>query len=157
MSDYAKVNLREVEDQAPSFGLAEMGESRFARRALGAETVGLAYYVVLPGQRQPFGHCHSEDEEIYVVLSGSGRARVGDEIVELGRFDALRVAPAATRAFEAGDDGLELVAFGSHHEGDCVRSQGELLPCGLYPTVVASRRSTGSRDSRPPSRCPGSS
>lgn len=112
------MNLREVEDQAPKFGLAELGQSRFAREALGAESVGLAYYVVAPGQRQPFGHHHAEDEEIYVVLSGSGRARVGDEIVELKPLDALRVAPSVTRAFEAGADGLELLAFGGHHEGD---------------------------------------
>ena len=124
MSDFAKANLRQVEDQAPKFGLAEMGESRFARGALGAESVGLAYYVVSPGQRQPFGHHHQEDEEIYVVLSGSGRVRLGDEIVELAPYDAVRVAPSVTRAFEAGDDGLELLAFGGHHEGDAQMVQG---------------------------------
>lgn len=115
---YTLKNLKQVEDQAPNFGLAEMGESRFAREPLGAQSVGLAYYVLSPGKRQPFGHSHKEDEEIYVVLSGSGRARLGEEIVDLKPFDALRVAPSTTRAFEAGDDGLELLAFGGHHEGD---------------------------------------
>jgi len=39
------------------------------------------------------------------------------------RLDAVRVSPAVTRAFEAGPDGLEVLAFGPHHEGD-----GELIP-----------------------------
>jgi mannose-6-phosphate isomerase-like protein (cupin superfamily) len=74
--------------------------------------------VLKPGKRQAFGHSHDDAEEVYVVLSGGGRMRLDDEIVEIGRLDAIRVAPAVKRAFEAGPDGLELLAFGAHHEND---------------------------------------
>jgi mannose-6-phosphate isomerase-like protein (cupin superfamily) len=116
--DYAIENLRTLDDAAVQGGLSEIHEARFARKALGAEKTGLALYVFHPGKRQPFGHHHTKDEEIYVVLSGSGRVRLDEEIFDVKAFDAVRVAPTITRAFEAGDDGLELLAFGGHHEND---------------------------------------
>jgi mannose-6-phosphate isomerase-like protein (cupin superfamily) len=78
--------------------------------------------VVRPEQRQGFGHKHDKAEEIYVVLSGSGRAKLDDDVIDLGTMDAIRVAPNVTRAFEAGSEGLELLAFGPRHDGD-----GELV------------------------------
>jgi mannose-6-phosphate isomerase-like protein (cupin superfamily) len=119
---YTIKNLQEVADSAAKFGLGELGEAHFAREELDAEATGFAYYVLKPGKRQAFGHKHDEAEEVYVVISGSGRARFDDEITEIGRLDAMRVAPPVVRAFEAGPDGLELLAFGTHHAGD-----GELL------------------------------
>jgi uncharacterized cupin superfamily protein len=116
--DYAIENLRELDDSAVKFGISEIHEARFGRHALGCETTGVAYYVFRPGKRQPFGHHHTEDEEVYVVLSGSGRVRLDDQVVDVKPFDAIRVAPSVTRAFEAGDEGLELLAFGGHHEND---------------------------------------
>jgi mannose-6-phosphate isomerase-like protein (cupin superfamily) len=116
--DFAIENLQELDDAAVAGGLSEIHEAHFARQALGCETTGLAYYVFKPGMRQPFGHHHELDEEVYVVLSGSGRVRLGDEVIGVKPYDAVRVAPSVTRAFEAGDDGLELLAFGGHHEGD---------------------------------------
>jgi uncharacterized cupin superfamily protein len=116
--DYAIENLRELDDAAVAGGLSEIHEAHFARKALGCETTGVALYVFKPGRRQPFGHHHTQDEEIYVVLSGSGRVRLGDDVRDVKAFDAIRVAPSVTRAFEAGDDGLELLAFGAHHEND---------------------------------------
>jgi mannose-6-phosphate isomerase-like protein (cupin superfamily) len=74
--------------------------------------------LVKPGKRHAFAHRHQEAEEVYVVLSGSGRVKLDDEIVEVGPMDAIRVAPAVTRAFEAGPEGLELLVFGPRHEGD---------------------------------------
>jgi uncharacterized cupin superfamily protein len=123
MAGHKIVNLREVEDFAPEHGFGERQEARFAREALGCEQVGVSLQRVKPGQRQGFGHRHGADEEVYVVLSGSGRAKLDDELVELGPMDALRVAPEVARSFEAGDDGLELIAFGTHREGDA-----ELVP-----------------------------
>jgi mannose-6-phosphate isomerase-like protein (cupin superfamily) len=52
------------------------------------------------------------------VLAGSGRVKLDDEIVEIEALDAIRVAPGVTRQFEAGSDGIELLAFGQRHEGD---------------------------------------
>jgi quercetin dioxygenase-like cupin family protein len=118
MSDYAKVNLTEVEDSAPKFGMGEVQESRFARAALGCEAIGLTYYKVKPGQRLGFGHHHDTIEETYLVLGGSGRFKLGDEIVEVAARDAVYVPPQTMREWEAGDDGLEMVAFGGHSEGE---------------------------------------
>jgi mannose-6-phosphate isomerase-like protein (cupin superfamily) len=111
-------NLREAEDLALKHGFSETQEARFPRGDLDAETTGLAYLVLRPGKRQPFAHRHNEAEEIYVVLSGGGRARLDDEVLEVGAMDAIRIAPQVTRAFEAGEDGLELLVFGPRHDGD---------------------------------------
>jgi mannose-6-phosphate isomerase-like protein (cupin superfamily) len=112
LAAYSKLNLREVEDAAPRFGFDDVLEARFAREALGCEKVGLALERLKPNARGPFGHRHREQEEIYVVVGGSGRVKVGDEIVEVRPWDAIRVAPQTMRQFEAGPDGLELLAFG---------------------------------------------
>lgn len=115
---YTIKNLREVEDQAPKFGFEELQEARFPGRDLQAETIGMAFHRVKPGQRQGIAHRHQQAEEIYVVLAGSGRIKLDDEIREIGPLDAIRVAPAMARAFEAGPEGLELIVFGPHHTGD---------------------------------------
>lgn len=124
---YSIKNLREIEDSAVKFGYSETQEARFARKDLGAEATGLAYHVLRPGKRQAFAHRHGEAEEIYVVLSGSGRIKLDDELADIGPMDAIRVAPRVARGFEAGDDGLEVLAFGPHHESD-----GELIKEGFW-------------------------
>jgi uncharacterized cupin superfamily protein len=119
---YTIKNLNEVEDQAPRFGFDEVQEARFPYRDLGAETIGMAFHRVKPGRRQAFAHRHQEAEEIYVIVSGAGRMKLDDEVLDVGALDAVRVSPEMARAFEAGDDGLELIVFGPRHEGD-----GEVL------------------------------
>ena len=114
MSAWTKTNLGRVEDSAPPHGFEELLEARFANEALGLELTGLSHQYVKPGMRLPFGHTHSVQEEVYVVLCGSGNLRVEDELVELGgRLDAVRVGPGVWRGLEAGPDGLELLAFGA--------------------------------------------
>jgi mannose-6-phosphate isomerase-like protein (cupin superfamily) len=114
MAGYTHSNLREdVEDSAPKFGMSDTGEARFASRDLGLQTSGVSLQRLNPDVTQPFGHTHHEQEELYVVLAGSGRAKLGDAIVELRPFDALRVEPDVTRAFSAGPDGLEFLAYGA--------------------------------------------
>jgi mannose-6-phosphate isomerase-like protein (cupin superfamily) len=115
-------NLRDSEDMAPKFGFDAVQEARFPGRDLDAETTGLGFMRVKPGQRQAFAHRHDEAEEIYVVLSGSGRIKLDDEIADIGPLDAIRIAPGVARSVEAGDEGIEYLAFGPHHEGD-----GEIL------------------------------
>lgn len=119
---YAKKNLREVEDAALSRGLADTQEARFPRRELGAEQTGFNYLIVKPGRREGFAHRHRKAEEIYVVLAGSGRVKLDDELLELAPLDAVRVSPGVARMFEAGEDGLEVLVFGPRVEGD-----GELV------------------------------
>ncbi len=115
---YTIRNLDETKDSAPQFGFAELGEAHFPREELDAETTGLAYHVLRPGRRQAFGHRHENAEEVCVVLEGSGRIRLDDEIREISRHDAIRIAPSVTRAFEAGEEGLTLLVFGPRHESD---------------------------------------
>jgi quinol monooxygenase YgiN/quercetin dioxygenase-like cupin family protein len=124
MKGCAIVNLEEVEDQAPKFGFGEMGEARFARGDLGSSTVAISLQRLRPGVRQAFGHSHNRDEEVYVILRGSGRVAVDDQIHEIRTYDAIRVAPGSMRAFEAGDDGLEILATGAHTAGDAQMAPG---------------------------------
>ena len=119
---YTIKNLRDVQDVAPKFGYDEVQEARFPQKDLDSETVGLAFHRVKPGRRQAFAHRHREAEEIYLIISGEGRMKLDDEVIDVAPMDAIRVAPTVARAFEAGDDGLELVVFGPRHAGD-----GEVL------------------------------
>ena len=113
MAGYSVVNLKQVEDQAPKFGYAPHLQSRFARKALGLENSGISHFTIAPGFRVPFGHHHADQEEVYVVVAGSARIKLGDEIVDLGAWDAVRVPPEVTRGMEAGPDGAEVLAFGA--------------------------------------------
>ena len=113
MAAYTVVNLMEVEDQAPKFGYAPNLESRFARKSLELENSGLSHYRVAPGYRVPFGHRHAEQEEVYVVVSGSALVKLDDEILELAQWDAVRIPVGVMRSFGAGPDGAEILAFGA--------------------------------------------
>ncbi len=124
---YTIKNLRDVKDMAPDFGYDQVQEARFAGKTLEADDTGLAFMRVKPGQRQAFAHRHDNAEEIYVILSGSGRIKLDDEIVPVSELDAVRIAPGVVRALEADEDGLEYLAFGTHHPKD-----GELLKDGFW-------------------------
>lgn len=113
MAAYTKVNLRsDVEDMAPKHGMEGI-ESHFARTNLELANSGLSLFRLDPGYRAPFGHTHSEQEEVYVIVSGSARVAIGDEVVEAGQWDAVRIAPGELHGMEAGPDGAEIVAFGA--------------------------------------------
>jgi mannose-6-phosphate isomerase-like protein (cupin superfamily) len=119
---YTHKKLTEVKDSAPEFGMEDVQEARFAKDDLDAEDTGVSHYRLKPGKRTPFGHKHEQAEEVYVVLGGSGRIKLDDEIVELEALDAIRIAPGVIRAFEAGPGGIEVLAVGPRHDGD-----GELI------------------------------
>jgi quercetin dioxygenase-like cupin family protein len=119
---YTIKNLRDTKDSAPGGGFAEFGEAHFPREELGAEATGVAYHVLKPSKRLPFGHRHNQAEEVYVVLSGGGRMRLDDDTVDVSELDAIRVAPAVARGFEAGPQGMSVLVFGPHFDKD-----GELL------------------------------
>jgi mannose-6-phosphate isomerase-like protein (cupin superfamily) len=109
---YTLKNLKQVDDSAPAFGMSPDLEARFARKPLASKKIAVSYQRLLSNVRVPFGHTHAGQEEIYIVLSGGGHAKVGDEIVELQQWDALRVDPETMRAIEAGPDGIEYIAVG---------------------------------------------
>ena len=118
MPDYTIKNLREVKDVAPDGGVSDYLEARFAHEDLDSERSGISYQVMKAGQRQPFAHRHGEMEEIYVVISGTGRVKLDDQLEDVGPFDAIRIAPSVVRAFEAGDDDLVLLVFSPRAKGD---------------------------------------
>jgi mannose-6-phosphate isomerase-like protein (cupin superfamily) len=114
MANYTKKNVRtDVENQAPKFDMPPEMEARFGRTPLEGETLGLSLMKLAPSFRIPFGHKHSGQEEVYVVVRGSGRVKVEDEIVELEEWDAIRFDKDTMRQVEAGPDGIEYLAFGA--------------------------------------------
>jgi mannose-6-phosphate isomerase-like protein (cupin superfamily) len=115
---YTLKKLTDVEDSAPRFGFDDAMEARFVTSHLDAEHTGVSYHRVKAGKRQGFAHRHGRAEEVYVVLSGSGRIKLDDDIVEIAALDAIRVAPSVVRSLEAGPDGLEFLVFGPRYDGD---------------------------------------
>ncbi len=112
------INLDEVDDVAPANGFGDRWEARLAREALSADQTGVTHFRLRAGKRSPFAHRHAAAEEIYVILSGSGSVKLDDSISDVRPLDAIRVPAEVVRAFEAGPDGLEFIAFGPHHAGD---------------------------------------
>lgn len=111
MSNFAIVNLMEIEDAVA--GRAQGVEGRFARKHLDSEHLGVSHFRYGPGVRASSAHSHREQEEVYIVVAGSGRILLDDQVRELRQWDVVRVSPAVVRAMEAGPDGLELIAVGS--------------------------------------------
>ena len=110
MSSFATINLLEVED---SVGDRAPGiEGRFGRKHLDSRDLGISHFRYAPNLRSPVGHSHREQEEAYVVVAGSGRVLLDGEVHELRQWDVVRVAPEVVRSFEAGPDGLDLIAIG---------------------------------------------
>ena len=124
MSDYTIKNLKDLDDVAAARGATTI-EARMGRSAIDSDQLGVSYFRYDAGVRAPYGHRHQVQEEAYIVVSGSGRVKLEDEVVGVQQWDVVRVAPTVTRAFEAGPDGLELIVVGGSRpeEGD-----GELVP-----------------------------
>ena len=123
MANYTITNLKQdVEDTAGA--RTSSVEGRFARKYLDSRDIGISYFRYAPGFRSPVGHRHREQEEVYVILSGSGRVKLEDELRDLRQWDVVRVAPEVGRAFEAGADGLEMIIAGSARPED---GDGELI------------------------------
>ena len=111
MPGFTVKNLKDVDDSAADRGSGL--EARFARKHLDSDHLGVSYFRYDPNFRTPFGHRHREQEEAYVVVAGSGRAKLEDEVIELREWDVLRVAPDVVRSFEGGPQGLALIAIGN--------------------------------------------
>ncbi len=123
MSRYTTVNLLDVEDavgdRAPGI------EGRFGRKHLDSRDLGISHFRYAPNLRSPMAHSHREQEEAYIVVAGSGRVLLDDELQELRQWDVLRVAPEVVRAFEAGPDGLDIIAVGGPRPEDGDGVMGE--------------------------------
>src|ERR671936_1743072 len=118
MAGYTKLNLKDqIEDQAPKFGMSPDLEFRSARVPLEMENAGVSYLRVAPNFRVPFGHPHNVQEELYVLLSGSARLKLDDDVIELKPLDAVRIHKDTMRNLEGGPEGAELIAVGAPHTG----------------------------------------
>ena len=118
VKNYTKLNLRaQVEDQAPKFDMSPDMEFRPARAALDLENSGVSFFRLEPNFRVPFGHTHNEQEEVYIVVDGSARLKLDDEIVELKPWDAVRISKETMRNLEGGPDGAEILLFGAPNAG----------------------------------------
>lgn len=111
MANWTKTNFGEIDsssdDDSPVI-------AKFGRKHMDSTELGVSHFTYKPGMKAPFGHRHAEQEEAYVVVSGSGRMKLDDEIIELAKWDLVRVAPEVARGFEGGPDGLELICIGGH-------------------------------------------
>ena len=119
-SDFSRVNFRDVQNAAAGHGLEANIDFRQLRPVLDSEHLGVSRFRIAPGFRPPVGHRHRVQEEVYVVTGGSGRFKVGDDVLDVGEGDCVRVAPTVMRAFEAGSEGIEMIVVGSDRppEGD---------------------------------------
>lgn len=125
MPGYTMINLMEIENRAVDGGSTL--DSRFARGQMDSDHIGVSYFRYAPDRRSSRGHSHREQEEVYVVLGGTGRVKLDDELVDLRKWDVVRVAPKTVRGFSAGPDGLELLAIGSDRPegGDGVQAEDD--------------------------------
>jgi mannose-6-phosphate isomerase-like protein (cupin superfamily) len=117
MADYTRKNLKEIEDQAQKFGLSPNLEFRVPGDELNAENSAISYLRVAPNFRLPFGHTHKEQEEVYVLLSGSARLKLDDEVLELAPWDVVRIPKETVRNVEGGPEGAELLLIGAPKTG----------------------------------------
>jgi quercetin dioxygenase-like cupin family protein len=154
MSRFAKVNLLEVEDSVA--GRVEGLEGRFGRKHLDSRDLGVSLFRYAPNLRSPMAHSHKEQEEAYVVVAGSGRILLDDETQELRTWDVIRVAPEVVRAFEAGPDGLDIIAVGGPkpEEGDGVRATATWPTRSACPGRHRAARSSTSGLAGPRARPP---
>lgn len=117
MAGYTALQLNEVEDQAPNIGLPSEYQLRMARVPLNCENCGVSYQRLAPDFRMPYGHNHKVQEEIFVLINGSARMKLDDDVIEMKPWTAVRVAPETMRALKAGPEGAELVAIGAPNTG----------------------------------------
>ena len=133
MADWAKRNFEDMDDRSP----AEVPMRwLFSRGVVRSTETGVSRFSYEPGARMPFGHRHKTQEEVYVVVAGSGRAKLADEIVDLGLWDVVRVAPQVIRSFEAGPDGMELICVGGRRQARRRRTLRRLLARGRVTAPI---------------------
>jgi mannose-6-phosphate isomerase-like protein (cupin superfamily) len=101
-------------------------EFRSARVPLEMENAGVSYLRVAPNFRMPFGHQHNVQEEVYVLVNGSAKLKLDDDVIDLKPLDAVRIHRETMRNIEGGPEGAELIAFGAPNTGpgDAPMTQG---------------------------------
>lgn len=108
MSRYSVKNFMDVDPMGDPSAM----ELRFTRKYLDSKELGVTLERIAPDFKSTLGHSHQVQEEAYVVIDGSGVAKLDDERIELKQWDVIRIAPEVVRGFDAGPDGLTLIAVG---------------------------------------------
>jgi len=125
LGGYTHKNLSDdVPDAAANHEVSGI-EAHFGRSSIDSEHLGVSLFRYEPNFRAPFGHYHREQEEAYVVVSGSGQMKLGDDLIDLRQWDVVRVAPEVMRGIQAGPEGLELIVVGGPRPAD---GDGEMDP-----------------------------
>lgn len=122
MPEWTKTNFADVRDVSPDDVRIQW---RFARDVLGSPELGVSRFTYEPGARMPWGHRHHHQDEVYVIVAGSGRAKLDDDVIDVVIWDAVRVPPAVARSFEAGPDGLDIICVGGPKPDG---PDGEMVP-----------------------------
>jgi mannose-6-phosphate isomerase-like protein (cupin superfamily) len=116
MSDYTVKRLHEVDDVLGDYP----GEMRMMTEDLAAEQVAFTYRRMPQhtGGKGSYGHRHKTQEEIYFVASGKLQFKLGDEVIELEKGSAVRVAPETWRSvWNDEPEDAELIIVSKRVEG----------------------------------------
>jgi uncharacterized cupin superfamily protein len=113
------VNLADVKAEPFGRGRVSAMRRKLGARA-GASATGLQHVEVAPGKWGTPLHCHSLEEELFVVLNGHGTAVIGEEEIPVSPGSVVSRPPATgvAHAFRAGDDPLVYLAYGTREPGD---------------------------------------
>ena len=118
MAGYTVQNLNEVQNQGENFGInPDELQLRMAKDPLECQNAGISLLRLGPDYRAPFGHNHKTQEEIYVLVNGTARMKIEDEIVEMQPLTAVRVDSGTMRGYEAGSEGADLIVIGAPRTG----------------------------------------
>lgn len=99
------------------FDFAHLPRLTSPRRQLELQGVAIGLIKLPPNEGYTFTHRHRKQEEVYIVIEGSGTILIDDELLPLDRGDAVRVSPEARRALKAADQGLLVICAGGVAEG----------------------------------------
>jgi uncharacterized cupin superfamily protein len=110
-------------DDAPVVTIERPGRQytmRLLGEAAGGRTTGLQHVSIAPGKHGWPRHCHASDEELFVVLGGSGTVRIGDDEapVRAGHVVSRPAGTGLAHSFRAATDGLEYLAYGQNQRND---------------------------------------
>jgi mannose-6-phosphate isomerase-like protein (cupin superfamily) len=130
LSEYQVVAVGDVEDWLGDYP----GEMRGITSAIGAEQVAITYRRMPQhtGSKGSYGHRHKTQEEIYFVISGKLQFKLGDEVIELGKHQAIRVPPQTWRGvWNDEPDDAELIIVSA--KIDDPRADGEFTDDDFWP------------------------
>ena len=113
MTNFTIINLKDLEDMAPKHGHSDMMQSRFASKDLELKESGLGYQILSANAKLPFKHKHKMQEEVFLILSGTGKMILDQETIKVKPLDVIRVGADVVRSLKADNKELAFVIFGA--------------------------------------------